>query len=274
MPEARDLVLNPAKTLTYRVCAAIVRGLSWVFFHPTVTGCREHPLEGPVIIAPIHRSNVDFAFSLFISPRKAFFMAKEGRLSIRAASAALLTQVLARFPSTATCADRESMRLSEEVLRRGQALVIFPEGTRKEGTCGRAAARRGDVSRGANRGEDRARRYRGQRQAMPVGCQVSAVRQDPRRRGSHRSTPPVGEGRVSRSEISAKSEELRKSSKRCTAEARSDSRALALAPPRAKDHAGVAKAKEPVLALLRRARRAWVPDRRDFARAPAALEST
>jgi 1-acyl-sn-glycerol-3-phosphate acyltransferase len=30
-----------------------------------------------VLIAPIHRSNVDFAFTLFISPRKVFFMAKD-----------------------------------------------------------------------------------------------------------------------------------------------------------------------------------------------------
>ena len=49
-----------------------------IFFRPVVDGADNIPLEGPVIIAPIHRSNVDFAFSLFISPRKVFFMAKEG----------------------------------------------------------------------------------------------------------------------------------------------------------------------------------------------------
>jgi 1-acyl-sn-glycerol-3-phosphate acyltransferase len=69
---------------------------------------------------------------LFISPRKVFFMAKEG-IFHPAIFGALLTR-LGAFPVDRTSADRESLRLSEEVLKRGQALVLFPEGTRKEGS--------------------------------------------------------------------------------------------------------------------------------------------
>src|ERR1700722_14188900 len=127
MPEASDLVLNPDKTLTYRICAKVGAALAAGMFHPVVDGAENIPLEGPVIIAPIHRSNVDFAFSLFISPRKVFFMAKEG-IFHPAIFGALLTR-LGAFPVDRTTADRESLRLSEEVLKRGQALVLFPEGT-------------------------------------------------------------------------------------------------------------------------------------------------
>jgi 1-acyl-sn-glycerol-3-phosphate acyltransferase len=74
MPEAADLVLDPKKTVTYRICAAVVGGLAKILFRPSVIGADNIPLTGPVLIAPIHRSNVDFAFSLFISPRKVFFM--------------------------------------------------------------------------------------------------------------------------------------------------------------------------------------------------------
>src|SRR5487761_1007519 len=131
MPEEQKLNLNTRKDAGYRVVAALISGLSSLLFRPTVSGSENIPLEGPVLIAPIHRSNVDFACSLFISPRKVFFMAKDG--IFRVPVMGWLLARLGAFPVTRDTADRESLRLSEEVLRRGQALVLFPEGTRKEG---------------------------------------------------------------------------------------------------------------------------------------------
>lgn len=217
MPEASDLVLNPEKTLTYRVCAKIIGSLAWLFFHPVVEGAENIPLEGPVIIAPIHRSNVDFAFSLFISPRKVFFMAKQGVFHPKP-FAELLTK-LGAFPVNRAMADRESMRLSEEVLRRGQALVLFPEGTRKEGTTV------GPLHDGAMFLAARTKAkivpvgIAGSERAMPKGAKF------PRFTKIHVVVgtpidPPLGEGRVSRSEVTAKTEELRKELEAVYAEAR------------------------------------------------------
>ena len=207
MPEAKDFVLNPNKTLTYRICAAIVSGLAKVLFRPSVEGAENIPLSGPVLIAPIHRSNVDFAFSLFISPRKVFFMAKEDVFQIPVLGW-LLTR-LGAFPVTRDTADRESLRLSEEVLRRGQALVLFPEGTRREGPTVELlhdgamfiAARTGAMVVPVGVG--------GSERAMPVGAKL------PRFAKVHivvgkPISPPTSEGRVSRSAIAAKSEELRR----------------------------------------------------------------
>jgi 1-acyl-sn-glycerol-3-phosphate acyltransferase len=207
MAEETDLVLNPNKTMTYRVCAGIVSGLARLLFRPSVEGAENIPLRGPVIIAPIHRSNVDFAFSLFISPRKVFFMAKDGVFRVPLLGP-LLTR-LGAFPVNRDSADRESLRLSEEVLRRGQALVMFPEGTRKEGDTVESlhdgamflAARTGAmvVPVGVS-GSDR---------AMPVGARL------PRFSKIHvvvgtPITPPSSEGRVIRSQITEKTEELRR----------------------------------------------------------------
>jgi len=75
VPEEHHLELNPKKTFTYRVVASLIIGIAQVLFRPTVKGRENIPLEGPVLIAPIHRSNVDFAFTLFMSRRKVFFMA-------------------------------------------------------------------------------------------------------------------------------------------------------------------------------------------------------
>jgi 1-acyl-sn-glycerol-3-phosphate acyltransferase len=217
MPEASDLVLNPAKTPTYRFCAWLVGRLAAVMFHPVVEGADNIPLEGPVIIAPIHRSNVDFAFSLFISPRKVFFMAKEGVFHPKPFGE-LLTK-LGAFPVNRASADRESMRLSEEVLRRGQALVVFPEGTRKEGVAVEPLHDGAMFLAARTKAKIVPVGIAGSEKAMPVGAKL------PRFTRIHVVVgrpidPPSGDGRISRSEISAKSEELRKELEAVYAEAR------------------------------------------------------
>ena len=217
MPEAADLVLDPRKTLTYRVCAALIGGLAKILFRPSVVGADNIPLSGPVLIAPIHRSNVDFAFSLFISPRKVFFMAKEG-IFHPAIFGALLTR-LGAFPVDRTSADRESLRLSEEVLKRGQALVLFPEGTRKEGSVveplhdGAAfiAARTGAKIVPVG--------IAGSERAMPVGAKLPRLTKIQIVVGRP-IEPPLSEGRVSRSQINEKTEELRRELEAVYADAR------------------------------------------------------
>jgi 1-acyl-sn-glycerol-3-phosphate acyltransferase len=217
MPEAADLVLDPHKTITYRICAAVVGGLAKILFRPSVIGADNIPLTGPVLIAPIHRSNVDFAFSLFISPRKVFFMAKEG-IFHPAIFGALLTR-LGAFPVDRTSADRESLRLSEEVLKRGQALVLFPEGTRKEGTAveplhdGAAfiAARTGAKIVPVG--------IAGSERAMPVGAKLPRLARIQIVVGTP-IDPPISEGRISRSQINEKTEQLRRELEAVYAEAR------------------------------------------------------
>lgn len=130
MPD-EPLELNPNKTVIYRVVAALLIVLSKVLFRPTVTGAQNIPEAGPVLIAPIHRSNLDFAFTLFMSRRKVFFMAKDSIFKVPVLGT--LVHHLGAFSVNRGAADREAMALSEQVLRAGQALVLFPEGTRKEG---------------------------------------------------------------------------------------------------------------------------------------------
>ena len=207
MPEEHHLELNPAKTFTYRVVAALIVAIARVFFRPTVTGRENIPLDGPVLIAPIHRSNVDFAFTLFMSPRKVFFMAKES--IFRVPLLGPLVTHLGAFPVKRGTADRESMNLAEEVLRRGYALVLFPEGTRKEGRTVHTlhdgamfmAARTGAMVIPVGIG--------GSDRAMPLGAKLPRPAKIRIVIGTP-VTPPLSDGRVSRSQVSAKSEELRR----------------------------------------------------------------
>jgi 1-acyl-sn-glycerol-3-phosphate acyltransferase len=122
---------DPRRTVGYRICRTIFELLVGAWFRPVVTGRAHVPAEGPVILAPVHRSFADFAFSAFVTDRKLFFMAKDSLWKRRPLGWLLLT--LGAFPVHRESADREALRHAEEVLRTGQVLVLFPEGTRKEG---------------------------------------------------------------------------------------------------------------------------------------------
>jgi 1-acyl-sn-glycerol-3-phosphate acyltransferase len=206
VPDESALELNPNKTLVYRVVAAVVVGLSRILFRPTITG-REHiPLQGPVLIAPIHRSNVDFAFTLFMSKRKVFFMAKDSLFRVPLLGP--LVRHLGAFPVRRGSADRDSMTRAEEVLRRGYALVLFPEGTRKEGRpvlplhdgAMFVAARTGAIVVPVGIG--------GSDRAMPKGAKLPRPAKIRIVIGTP-IAPAVSQGRVARSAVAAKSEELR-----------------------------------------------------------------
>jgi 1-acyl-sn-glycerol-3-phosphate acyltransferase len=103
----------------------------WAWFRPKVVG-REHiPATGPAILAPVHRSFADFGFAAFCTERKLFFMTKDEMWKNKWLGKLLLT--VGAFPVHRESADREALQRAEEVLRRGELLVLFPEGTRREG---------------------------------------------------------------------------------------------------------------------------------------------
>ena len=70
------------------------------------------------------------------------------------------SSTLGAFPVHRESADREALHHAEEVLRRGQVLVLFPEGTRQEGADGGRAARGGGLPGRPDRSGHRAHRHR------------------------------------------------------------------------------------------------------------------
>ncbi len=122
---------DPRRTVGYRICRLVFTTVLRVWFRPRITGLEHVPAEGPVILAPVHRSFADFGFCAFLTDRKIFFMAKDSLWKSRFLGWLLLT--LGAFPVHRESADREAVRHAEEVLARGHPLVLFPEGTRQEG---------------------------------------------------------------------------------------------------------------------------------------------
>jgi 1-acyl-sn-glycerol-3-phosphate acyltransferase len=123
--------VEPERTPLYRAQRRIVQAVLWTWFRPKVVG-REHvPATGPVILAPVHRSFADFGFAAFCTDRKLFFMTKDEMWNNKWLGKWLLS--VGAFPVHRESADREALQRAEEVLRKGEALVLFPEGTRREG---------------------------------------------------------------------------------------------------------------------------------------------
>jgi 1-acyl-sn-glycerol-3-phosphate acyltransferase len=127
----QEFAIEPTRSVGYRILRAIFESVMRAMFRPQVVG-REHiPVTGPVILAPVHRSFADFGFAAFCSKRKLFFMTKDSMWKNKWLGQLLL--YVGAFPVHRESADREALQRAEEILLRGQVLVLFPEGTRREG---------------------------------------------------------------------------------------------------------------------------------------------
>jgi 1-acyl-sn-glycerol-3-phosphate acyltransferase len=122
---------DPTPTAGYRFFRAAVHVAWSAYFRPIVTGTQHVPTSGPYVIAPSHRSNVDFAFAIYVTRRKTFFMAKDSLWHNKALGGFIGS--MGAFPVHRGAADRGALTAAESVLRAGEPLVLFPEGTRKEG---------------------------------------------------------------------------------------------------------------------------------------------
>ncbi len=102
-----------------------------VYFRATWEGLANIPKTGPVIIAPVHRSNIDTLLVPFLTKRRVRLLGKVSMWKFRPIGV-LFTRLGAIKVQRGT-ADRESMTLCLDALRGGEPLVVYPEGTRKEG---------------------------------------------------------------------------------------------------------------------------------------------
>ena len=86
---------------------------------------------GPVIIAPVHRSFIDFFVDLR-GRRPETALHGQGLLVEERPARPLLPSVGA-FPVHRESADREALRRAQQVLDAGEVLILFPEGERRAG---------------------------------------------------------------------------------------------------------------------------------------------
>src|SRR5437762_1089572 len=88
----------------YRVVRAIIEGLSRLLFALTMEGTDHIPADGPFVLAPVHRSNVDFALMGCVTKRRIRFMAKDSLWKSKALGA--FVHALGAYPVSRGTADR------------------------------------------------------------------------------------------------------------------------------------------------------------------------
>jgi 1-acyl-sn-glycerol-3-phosphate acyltransferase len=90
---------------------------------------REHiPARGPVLLAANHRSFLDPFVIGAITTRPVYYVAKRELFASR--WRAWLLNSLGAFPIDRGANDEQAIATAREILRRGDCVVIFPEGTR------------------------------------------------------------------------------------------------------------------------------------------------
>ena len=120
--------------MTYAFMRWLMRAMTRTFLIGlfTVVGAENVPRRGPVIICPNHSANLDPPMVPAFVPRgDTWSMAKSEYFK----GGGFITWVFRQyhsFPVVRHTADRTAIRRAFEILEAGQALIIYPEGTRVE----------------------------------------------------------------------------------------------------------------------------------------------
>jgi 1-acyl-sn-glycerol-3-phosphate acyltransferase len=119
------------QVVLYRSVRVLILGVAKLFGRIRIIGSSNIPRDRPYILAPVHRSNIDFALASLVTPRRMRYMGKDSIFKFKALNP--FFHALGAFPVHRGAADREALRTSIAVIESGQPLVMFPEGTRQSG---------------------------------------------------------------------------------------------------------------------------------------------
>lgn len=121
---AREKGVSGPLYLVVKYAAALVFRILCGF---TATGKEKVPTKGPVVIVPNHKSFWDPFFVAIVLRRPVHFMGKAEHFDGPMAPFFLR---MGAFPVRRGASDDDAMETARAILRRGDALAIFPEGTR------------------------------------------------------------------------------------------------------------------------------------------------
>ena len=118
-----------------RIPYQIVRFLIWLvaklYWRVTFEGLDKVPRNGPFVLAPVHRSFIDFAMVSAVTRRRMGYMGKESLWNSKLLGSFIT--MLGAYPVNRGAPDRDALRRTLALLETGEPLVLFPEGTRRTG---------------------------------------------------------------------------------------------------------------------------------------------
>lgn len=129
---AQRIAAKRSSMWVYRSVRRTIMTVLYPYFRVRRRGRKHLDIDGPVIVAPVHRSNLDTPLLSGMSRRRLRALSKESLFSNRLFGAFLAA--LGAFPVRRGAADREAIREAIRMLEAGEQVVVFPEGTRQTGT--------------------------------------------------------------------------------------------------------------------------------------------
>lgn len=195
--------------ILYRIVRFLVVVICKALFRETFEGTEKLPNDRPYVLAPVHRSFLDFALVAGVTKRRLRYMGKAELWKYKWGGRFI--EALGAFPVNRGAADREALHTSIDVVKAGEPLVLFPEGTRRRGPvieelfegAAYVAARAGVPIIPVGIGGSERAMQKGKKLPRPV--KVHVIVGDP----IEAPAPREGSDRPSRKAVHAVTEELR-----------------------------------------------------------------
>lgn len=125
--DAHHIARRGTGPIAYRLAKLIMIPLFRTVFLMRVSGLDNIPKQGPVVIAPNHKSFWDAFFIAAALHRRVFYM---GKAELFRGRKGRLLVALGGFPVKRGESDAYAMDTARAILARGDVLALFPEGTR------------------------------------------------------------------------------------------------------------------------------------------------
>jgi len=114
--------------MLYKIVRKLLQWLFKVVFRCEISGIEHIPLSGGLIIAANHASNWDPPLAAVFALRPVCFMAKQELFAVPVLGQ--IVKQLYAFPVKRGAGDRGAIKTALQILKKGDCLGLFPEGTR------------------------------------------------------------------------------------------------------------------------------------------------
>jgi 1-acyl-sn-glycerol-3-phosphate acyltransferase len=115
----------------YRAIKAFLLYVIIPWIRAEAVGVERLNQPGPLILAPVHRSNLDSVVLPAFSSRRIRALAKDSLFGIPVLG--YVVSALGAIPVRRGESDRDALVAAKDLLARGEAMIVFPEGGRQSG---------------------------------------------------------------------------------------------------------------------------------------------
>jgi 1-acyl-sn-glycerol-3-phosphate acyltransferase len=116
--------------VVYRIVRQFVRWLVFPMLRVKAVNVDVLNLDGPTILAPVHRSHLDSVLLATLSTRRIRALGKESLFTTPVVR--YFCAALGAIPVRRGEADRDALTAAKALLDRGESMIVFPEGSRQD----------------------------------------------------------------------------------------------------------------------------------------------